>query len=299
MKEKEKEWKSALHRDLFVTKDMGNGITCIEDASNVMLYLIEGSHHALLVDTGTGIGNVSVFLKSLTKLPVYTVVTHGHVDHGGGCYDFDEIYIPPEDVGLLAETTNVSLRREFAEKSRDMAVQTGQPAACFDMGDFTPPRKIRIRELTDGMEFDLGGRTITAVQVPGHTPGFTALYDDMTRSLFAGDCGNPSTFLFLKECTSLTRYYEALLSLKERYGDKIDHWYISHMLQEVPVSILDELLECCEAVFEGRAAGQHFHFDFADMGSDDAYFVYPAGENQLRLDGCWGNIVYNKKNIGK
>lgn len=293
------EQKAACRRDLFITKDMGNRITCIEDAANVMMYLVEGSHHALLIDTGTGIGNVNAFVKSLTKLPVYTVITHGHVDHAGGCYDFEEVYLSPKDEYLLPDTTNVEIRQAFAEKSAAMAKQMGMPEAQWKKQDFTAPHSVKILPLEDKMEFDLGGRIIIAVEVPGHTQGFMAFYDEQTASLFAGDCGNPSTFLFLRESTSLEEYRQSLLKLKEQYGDIMKHWFISHAMPEVPVSILGELIECCDAVVEGRADGPHFEFDFADMGNEDAYFVYPVDDNQLRTDGHWGNIVYDRKRIHK
>ncbi|MDD3361253.1 MAG: MBL fold metallo-hydrolase [Hespellia sp.] len=284
-----------MKRNLFIATDVGNGITCIEDAANVFMYLIQGTERVLLFDTGSGIGNVAEFVSTLTDLPIYVVVSHGHVDHASGSYDFEEVYLSEKDRDIFPELTKVELRMEFAEKAASMAAEQGRPTADWGKSDFTPPGPVKLQILENGMEFNLGGRILRAVSVPGHTPGFTAVFDEMTQSLFAGDCGNPSTFMFLKECTSLEEYYHALLHLKEEYGGRIKHWILSHMMMEVPVGILDELIECCETVFEGKASGQNFVFDFADMGSEDAYFVYPAGVNQLRQDGHLGNIIYSTK----
>ena len=47
-----------------------------------------------------------------------------------------------------------------------------------------------IHDLTDGMQFDLGGRTVTAYECPGHTAGEMVFIDDQTHLMFAGDALN-------------------------------------------------------------------------------------------------------------
>ena len=85
--------------------------------------------------------------------------------------------------------------------------------------------------------------------------------------------------------------------MKERWGSKIKRWLISHAVPEVPTGILEELIDCCEIVMQGKSKGAHFHFDFADMANENAYFAYPAGDDQMRQDGHLGNIVYDSKRI--
>ncbi|WP_319368532.1 MBL fold metallo-hydrolase [Streptomyces scabiei] len=41
--------------------------------------------------------------------------------------------------------------------------------------------------IDDGHVIDLGGRTLTALHLPGHSPGSIALYEPDTGALFSGD----------------------------------------------------------------------------------------------------------------
>jgi glyoxylase-like metal-dependent hydrolase (beta-lactamase superfamily II) len=58
---------------------------------------------ALLIDSLIGAGNLRAFCRELTDLPITLVNTHGHVDHTGGNFDFDECYIHPNDISLMYE----------------------------------------------------------------------------------------------------------------------------------------------------------------------------------------------------
>ena len=64
------------------------------------MYLLTGTEKALLIDTGLGSGNLAEEIRSMTDLPLVTVITHGHIDHAGSAGFFDEVYISPNDVLL-------------------------------------------------------------------------------------------------------------------------------------------------------------------------------------------------------
>jgi mRNA-degrading endonuclease RelE of RelBE toxin-antitoxin system len=59
----------------------------------VISFLILGDKKALLWDTGMGIGDIKSCVGELTNLPVFVVNSHSHMDHIGGNWQFDEIYI--------------------------------------------------------------------------------------------------------------------------------------------------------------------------------------------------------------
>ncbi|OGH30327.1 MAG: hypothetical protein A3B41_00220 [Candidatus Levybacteria bacterium RIFCSPLOWO2_01_FULL_37_26] len=57
----------------------------------VISYLFVGKTKALLFDTGMGIGNISLEIKRITKLPITVVNSHSHFDHIGGNYLFSKV----------------------------------------------------------------------------------------------------------------------------------------------------------------------------------------------------------------
>ena len=70
----------------------------ITDLSGVYAYLVEGEHTAALLDTGTGVGSIRDYVSSLTTLPIIVICTHGHVDHIGGAYGFDKVYLDAQRI---------------------------------------------------------------------------------------------------------------------------------------------------------------------------------------------------------
>ena len=55
-------------------------------------YLLNGSEHSLLIDTGLGICNIYDKVIKLTDKPVTAVATHIHWDHIGGHKYFPDFY---------------------------------------------------------------------------------------------------------------------------------------------------------------------------------------------------------------
>ena len=54
----------------------------------VISYLVLGEERGVLIDTGTGIGDIRAVVQELTDLPVEAVLTHEHYDHVGGAHQF-------------------------------------------------------------------------------------------------------------------------------------------------------------------------------------------------------------------
>ena len=94
--------------DFFKVVEFGDGIARIEATGSVFCYLIEGRKRALLIDAMTGLGNLRDYVRTLTRLPVTLVCTHGHFDHIGGALDFGEAWIPQLDANMIAATTRKS-----------------------------------------------------------------------------------------------------------------------------------------------------------------------------------------------
>lgn len=54
-----------------------------EGKNGIHMFLLEGDQSALLVDTGTGEGDLEACIRKLTDKPLLVINTHGHYDHMG------------------------------------------------------------------------------------------------------------------------------------------------------------------------------------------------------------------------
>ena len=80
-----------------------DGVYHISDPLGVYSTLIVGSRRALLVDTGSGLGDLRGVVEGLTDRPLTVVNTHGHVDHISGDYQFtlDRVFEADFSAALL------------------------------------------------------------------------------------------------------------------------------------------------------------------------------------------------------
>lgn len=128
------------------------------------IYLLEGEHSALLIDTGWGAGNLRAHVEKLTNKPVITAITHGHLDHSGGCGEWDSVIMLPG-----AEADLITCRR-----------------LPFDVTKLPHP-DFHHKLMKDGDVIDLGGRTIELLDISAHSNGSLAFLDRKNGYLFVGD----------------------------------------------------------------------------------------------------------------
>ncbi|MFX1274089.1 MAG: MBL fold metallo-hydrolase [Promethearchaeota archaeon] len=141
------------------------------------MFLLLGSHSALLIDTGCGIFPIKPTIDSLIGDKKLIVInTHAHWDHVGGNHEFDEVYIHEDEANLVAKPVNLSLLKESSKEIVNR----------FNSCSFTIPPALEIKTLKEGDYFDLGGLTITIIHTPGHSIGSISLLTDK-RELFTVD----------------------------------------------------------------------------------------------------------------
>ncbi|MEV0084927.1 MBL fold metallo-hydrolase [Saccharopolyspora sp. NPDC050642] len=146
--------------------------------------VVRGSDAALVVDP-------SLSLVEAAPPADVVLVSHAHEDHVAGLGSYDvPVHIHEADIDGL--------------RSREVMVAGfGLPPDAIDDADRKLRDKFHVRgrpdalKFTDGAVFDLGGRTVTVVHLPGHT---------------AGHCGflvEPDGFLFVADVdlTSFGPYY--------------------------------------------------------------------------------------------
>lgn len=182
--------------------EFADGIYEIDEFDCVSVFVIVGSKRALVIDCGTGIGDLRwVIENKITDKPYDVVATHNHGDHIGGAGFFDSIYIHPADMDWDSGNTlpTVDFRKSYAK------IIAGRADKHYDYNldeDVRPwPKTPEKLPLTDGQVFELGDRTVTAYHCPGHTFGEMVFLDDKTKTLLLGDACNCNYYLAVPEPT--------------------------------------------------------------------------------------------------
>ena len=151
-------------------------------------YLIEGSA-PVLVETGSQT-SVPVLLAALGQIGVGpaelagVAVTHIHLDHAGGVGDVARafpsatVYVHEKGARHLADPTRLI----------DSAARVYGPLLDSLYGRIDPTPSERLHVLDDGEEIEVSpGRTLVAVDSPGHAKHHVGLHDSLSGVLFAGD----------------------------------------------------------------------------------------------------------------
>ncbi len=157
-----------------------------------------GDEKAMLIDTGTGIGDLKGFIQKLTDKPLMVCYTHNHVDHVSGAGAFDNAYIHPKDMADFSTGGRIGL-------SVEGRIGYIQWIAEREKGDCPYNLDVDITEwgpqpplfpLQDEQVIELGNRQVTVYECPGHTAGSITFLDKNSRILFLGDACNCNIGLF-------------------------------------------------------------------------------------------------------
>ena len=82
----------------FKTFKINDHIFQFKDPMGVLTTLIIGKNKAMLIDTAYGIGDLKKQIEEITKLPLIVIDSHGHMDHTGGNYQFNDEQAASGDV---------------------------------------------------------------------------------------------------------------------------------------------------------------------------------------------------------
>jgi glyoxylase-like metal-dependent hydrolase (beta-lactamase superfamily II) len=259
---------------------VGEGTYRISDNGQDNIYLLAGEEKALLIDTGWGVGKLMDLVERITRLPLIVVNTHGHCDHALGNDQFNHVILGESDARRLT-IHDVGKKREFIRRGKLLIHNESMPL----FGQWGCPALEGIEYIEDGMELDLGSRTVTAHLTPGHTMGSVCYVDKETRTLFAGDSYVPLAYwgpmwLHLDESGTLLEYHEAMSRLLSSGG--FDSILPGHgECGPLPARQLEELLSgiravlqgSLEGVFEKTMVGSGLRCDWKDTG-----IIYKPGD---------------------
>lgn len=228
---------------MFYVKELYPGVFRLMNAG-VHMDLFVGSQKALLWDTGNGYADLKAAVENITNLPLIVVNSHGHLDHSCGNYQFEQgIYIHPKDMQLCCEHNSRQMREYSAGLAKGMIgikSPMGGVPEDFDADCYISQDCGKLLPVQEGSVFDLGGKILEVVELPGHTVGSIGLLYREEKVLFSGDAINNNIFLFLEHSTSLAEYRDTLRkALKLDFEEMI----VSHGFKPVPKERLKLYLE--------------------------------------------------------
>jgi hydroxyacylglutathione hydrolase len=236
--------------DWFTVRPVANQVWAVDDHGEDTMYLVEGQERALLIDTGFGVGDLPKLIASVTSLPLDIVNTHGHPDHVGGNYQFQSVYITDDDLPLLQGCFTKVDRQWMLEN----ALKGPFPS------DFSPEKWVNaersdIISIKPGDIFDLGGRELKVIPIPGHTPGSIGLLDEGERLLFSGDSiQEGDIWMHLPESLPLTDFLRCLKKV-DLLSDKFDQILPGHGRTPLPTRVLIEFIEGISKIVSGEFQG--------------------------------------------
>lgn len=149
-------------------------------------FLLRGRDRIALVETGPK-SSVDHVIAGLDREGVedldWIVVTHIHLDHAGAAgtlaqrFPDAKVAVHPVGAPHLIDPSKLwaSASRIYGEGMEPM------------WGGIDPLPEDRVKIVEDGDVIDLGGRTLTALETPGHAGHHHAYLDDETGAMFTGD----------------------------------------------------------------------------------------------------------------
>lgn len=121
----------------------------------------------------------------MTDLPIVVLTTHVHCDHIGSHGEYDQIYVHQnEEDWLVNGIEKLPIEQIRRDISRDI---TKPVPESFNPDTYTPFQGKPTGLLKDKDVIDIGGRQLTILHTPGHSPGHISILDDKVGYLFSGD----------------------------------------------------------------------------------------------------------------
>jgi glyoxylase-like metal-dependent hydrolase (beta-lactamase superfamily II) len=173
----------------YETREVGDGVGLVRETHvapwlRCNMWHVRGRDRDLLVDSGMGLRPIKAEIAALRERPVVSVSTHSHFDHIGSAHEFDTRLGHPAEADIMASP---DLRRTCADAWIGAELLTALPHAGYDLRGFRLTPAPLTGHLDEGDVLDTGDRAFAVLHLPGHSPGSIALWEERSRTLFAGD----------------------------------------------------------------------------------------------------------------
>lgn len=210
------------------------------DPMGVLSTLIIGDKKAMVIDTCYGIGNLKEEITKITDKELIVINSHGHMDHTGGNYQFDEVYIHEKDIELVKKHNSDLWRRNNIKAFEKLKIDYK-----LEKDDYLQKREGNLKILSYYQKFDLGDLDIEVLPLPGHTHGQIAIYVPKMKLMVTSDGSCPFIWIFLEESTTVEEYIKALKKLLEY---DFDYFLVGHGARMLDKKRLYDFLEIAETI---------------------------------------------------
>ncbi len=244
-------------------KEVVPGLYEIDEYDCGSVFVICGEMEALVIDTGTGIGNLKEVVEEITDGRSYQVIlSHAHIDHMGGAYHFPRILMNEKDYSqsVIEHNKDAAERRNYAAFIRQREKKIYPYDLEKDIAEWDKlPAFMRIRKFP--FDIELGGRKITCLECPGHTAGSIVFLDHASRTLIVGDACNGYYILDNSQENSIRKAaetaYKALKNidgLRDRFDRIINgHHDFREFGEPLDYQYLSDTMHGLEKIVQGEA----------------------------------------------
>ena len=246
---------ATLRQGWFDVREVSDDIVVFEEplhSENVKSYLVIGAERAALIDTGMGVADLKREVEAVTSLPIVVLQSHAHFDHIGDAWRFEDVRVHASEAAALA----AGRAPETLKGWMDPEELSGPLPEGFDPDTYELKGNTPTSLLADGDEIDLGGRTLTVLHCPGHSPGSLVFWDKLCRLLISTDVAYLRQLYALNPDSSISDYVTSLRRLESMIPD-LDVLLPSHGPTPIEPRHLAVMADGMRQVVDGRSPDEH------------------------------------------
>lgn len=211
-----------------------DNVYILEEKTGCCSNLVVGKEKALVFDTGTGLENMYETIRRITDLELLVINSHGHFDHIGGNYLFENAYIHPLDYCLPSCFYKIEYTRRRMIDYYDQDNIADNKFTGRNWGNI---------KVLDFDCFDLGNLQCKVIHIPGHTKGSIGIFIPSLKILLSGDTLSPSICLNFPNAMTVRE-------LMKTYGFiqniEFNEYITSHHNHSFGKGYIDNLIKCCQ-----------------------------------------------------
>jgi glyoxylase-like metal-dependent hydrolase (beta-lactamase superfamily II) len=148
-----------------------------------------------------------------------------------------EVWLHKADFNLCINSSTPAKRQQAINRMHDFEVT---PPEMFNPEAYLNKPPGNLKKLDIGRIFNLGGLTVSVINMEGHTPGSIGLFIKEKKVLLDSDSANSGTWLFLEESLPLSRFVSMVKRVKEL---DFDEYFSAHSGGPFPKSHFDMFIK--------------------------------------------------------